>query len=95
MLSGRISGNLVKTLDADGEGRPFCSVYSENARKGVRVVFRNPLDAQRLAGIPRGTPITVSGELRSRANLSTSGQPQVFLTIIANTVHLEGESDHE
>jgi hypothetical protein len=95
MLSARISGNLVKTLANDDEGRPFCSIYSDYSRRGVRVAFRNKLDAQRLAGLPRGTPITVSGELRSRAKVNAEGLAQVFLTIIAHTVQLEGDSDHE
>lgn len=95
MLSARMSGNLVKTLANDEEGRPFCSIYSDHSRRGVRVAFRNKRDAQRLAGLPRGTQVTVVGELRSRANINTEGQAQVFLTIIAHTVELEGDSDHE
>ena len=88
MLTATIIGQITSALKHDEQGRRYCTVYSEQARRSVRVLVRNDRHAELIGQLPKGARLSVSGALHSRGAIGPSGQTLAYLQIAAQTLKI-------
>lgn len=88
MLEATITGGIVTMPQRDAEGALYCTVNSDEARRSVRVYFRNEQQADMVKQLPKHGRLTVSGRLRANGAISETGRAVAFLTIYAQQLRI-------
>lgn len=88
MLNATIVGQITSALQHDEQGRRYCTVYSDQARRSVRVLVRNDRHAELISQLPKGARLSATGTLHSRGAIGPSGQTLAYLQIALNTLKI-------
>ncbi|HDZ55386.1 MAG TPA: hypothetical protein ENI17_11040 [Pseudomonas xinjiangensis] len=88
MLTATITGGITSKLTTDEFGRRYCTIYSDEARRAVRAMFRNARHAELVGMLPKGGRLTVSGRLGSKGAISLTGKTVAHLTIDVQTMQI-------
>ena len=88
MLSATITGEIVTLMQLDPTGAKFCTVNSPEARRSVRVYFRNEQQAALVEQLPKHGRLTVSGRLKSQGAISDTGKAVALLSIYAQQLKI-------
>ena len=91
MLSATITGEIVTFLQQDPTGAKFCTVNSPEARRSVRVYFRNEQQAALVERLPKHGRLTVSGRLKSQGAISDTGKAVALLSIYAQQLKIHAD----
>ena len=88
MLNATITGSITSELKTDEQGRLYCSIYGDQARRSVRAIVRNETHAKLIGELPRGGRLSASGKLHSAGAIGPSGQTLAYLTIDVQTLKI-------
>lgn len=88
MLNATITGEIVTFMQLDPTGAKFCTINSPEARRSVRVYFRNEQQAALVEQLPKHGRLTVSGRLIARGGISETGKASALLSIYAQQLKI-------
>lgn len=88
MLRATITGQITSAVQHDEKGRRYCTVYSDQARRSVRVLVRNDRHAELLGQLPKGARLSVTGDLHTKGAIGPKGQTLAYLHIAAQTIKI-------
>lgn len=88
MITATITGGITSALAPTPEGEWYCTVYSNEARRSVRIIVRNEIHAALIRQLPKHGRLSVTGQLRSKGAISPTGKTLAHLTIILQTMKI-------
>ncbi len=91
MLEATIHGELTSRLEFDPAGAWYCTVYSLQARRAVRVFIRNEQQADLIRGLAKHDRLTVTGRLEAKGAIGSTGRALALVSIKANHIKIQQE----
>lgn len=92
MLTATITGMTTNGLQLDEQGRRYITVYSDQARRAVRVLVANDTHAEMIDLLPRGARLTATGLLFSRGVITSTGNTRAYLQIATQQLKIHETS---